>query len=227
MHHGNKSEILDCIVPRDLDKHRPVTTAAVLDGAVLVQMLRPGGAVTTGQYFTDVLAPYILSWFDRNNRIDIVWDVYSKTSLKSDIREQRGTGARRRVTLSTKVPGNWAAFLRVDLNKQELFVELAKSLKHMTFPQGKELFTTIRDGCVTSTAGINTNALAPCTQEEADTRLFLHVAAATLAGHRRVMVRSSDSDVVVLAIAAFVALEQRMDELWIFHLSISLNLANK
>lgn len=71
------------------------------------------------------------------------------------------------------------------------------------------------EDCATSPAGINTNALAPCTQEEADTRLFLHVSAATLAGHRRVVVRSSDSDVVVLAIAAFVALEQRIDELWI------------
>ena len=54
MHHGTKSEILDCIVPRDLDNHRPVTTAAVLDGAVLLQMLRPGSAVTIGHYFTDV-----------------------------------------------------------------------------------------------------------------------------------------------------------------------------
>ena len=135
MHHGTKSEILDCIVPKNLDNHRPVTTAAVLDGAVLVHMLRPGSAVTIGHYFTDVFAPYILYWFETNDRVDIVWDVYSKTSLKLGTREQRGTGARRRVTLSTKVPGNWAAFLRVDQNKEELFVELAKSLKIMTLPQ--------------------------------------------------------------------------------------------
>lgn len=135
MHHGNKSEILDCIVTRDLDNRRPLTTAAVLDGAVLVQMLRPGSAVTFGQYFTDVFAPYILSWFEINDRVDVVWDVYTKTSLKSGTREQRGTGARRRVTLTTKVPGNWSSFLRVDLNKQELFMELAKSLKLMVLPQ--------------------------------------------------------------------------------------------
>lgn len=135
MHHGTKSEILDCIVPKTLDNQRPATTAAVLDGPLLVQMLRPGGAVTIGQYFTEVFAPYILSWFKTNERVDIVWDVYSRTSLKSGTREQRGTGARRRVTLSTKVPGNWAAFLRVDQNKQELFVELAKCLALMTLPQ--------------------------------------------------------------------------------------------
>lgn len=141
MHHGVKSEILDCIVPVDLSNCRPVTTAAVLDGAVLVQMLRPRNVLTIGDYFKDVFVPYILSWFETNDRVDIVWDVYSKTSLKAGTREQRGSGTRRRVTLSTKVPGNWASFLRVDLNKQELFIEFAKNLELTTFPQvRREIF---------------------------------------------------------------------------------------
>ena len=72
-----------------------MTTAAVLGGAVLIQMLRPGSAVTIRDYYTDVFAPYILSWFERNNRVDIIWDVYSKTSLKSGAGEQRGSGAQR------------------------------------------------------------------------------------------------------------------------------------
>ena len=86
LHHGNKSEILDCIVPADLDNQRPVTTPAVLDGAVLIQMLRPGSAVTIRDYYTDVFAPYNLSWFERNNWVDIAWDIYSKASLKSGVR---------------------------------------------------------------------------------------------------------------------------------------------
>ena len=36
LHHGNKSEILDCIVPADLDNQRPVTTNELLDCAVLI-----------------------------------------------------------------------------------------------------------------------------------------------------------------------------------------------
>ena len=133
------------------------------------------------------LCPYILSWFEGNDRIDIVWDVYSKTSLKSGTRKQRGSGARRRATFSTKVPGNWAAFLRVDLNKQELFVEIAKNLKLITVPQGKQLFTTVLGDCASSPSGVDVNALTPCTHEEADTRIFLHVTAAASNGHRRVM----------------------------------------
>ena len=137
LHLGNKSDILDCIVPADLDNQRQVTTDAMLDGAVLVIILRPGSAVTIRDYFTDVFVPYILSWFERNNRADMVLDVYSTTSLKLGTREQRGSGARRRVTFSTKIPSNWAAFLRADSNKQELFVELAKNLKKHNVSTGQ------------------------------------------------------------------------------------------
>lgn len=135
LHHGTKSEILDCILPADLDNRKAETTAAVLDGAVLVRMLRPTNSVTIADYIANVFQPYVPSWFEGNNRIDIVFDVYSKTSLKSGIREQRGSGARRRVTASTKIPGNWAAFLLVDLNKQELFLEIANSFKTLILPQ--------------------------------------------------------------------------------------------
>lgn len=71
------------------------------------------------------------------------------------------------------------------------------------------------EDCVSSPAGIDTDALAPCTHEEANTWIFLHVAAATVAGHHQVIVRSSDSYVVVLAIATFVDLGQKIDKFWI------------
>ena len=215
MYHGSKSESLDCIVPTNFDNNRPVTTAAVLDGAVLIQMLRPRSARTIGDYFTEEFVPYILSWFEGNDRIDIVWNVYSKTSFKSGTRKQRGSGAWRWVTFSTKVPGNWAAFLRVDLNKQKLFVEIAKNLKLITVPQGKQLFTTVLGDCASSPSGVDVGALTPCTHEEADTQIFLHVAAAASDGHRRVMIRTTDSNVVVLGVSTCVALGQKVDELWI------------
>lgn len=45
--------------------------------------------------------------------------------------------------------------------------------------------------------------------------MFLHVATATFAGHCRVIIRASDSDVVVLGVSTFVTLVQRIDELWL------------
>jgi len=43
----------------------------------------------------------------------------------------------------------------------------------------------------------------------------LHVAAASTAGHRKIIIRTCDSDVVVLAVSAFLSLEDNLDELWI------------
>ena len=42
--------------------------------------------------------------------------------------------------------------------------------------------------------------LAPCLQEEADTRLLLHVADAVQKGCKKVTIRTVDKDVVVLAV---------------------------
>ena len=191
-----------------------MTTNAVLYSAVLIQLLCPGSSVTIRDYATDVFVPYILSWFERNNQVDIVWDVYSKTNLKSGTREQRGNGARRWIPFSTKIPSNWAAFLRVDLNKQEFFVELAKNFKNIMLQQDKQLFTTILGDSASSLPDADVGAIAPCTQEESDTRRVLHVATTTVACYRRVMVRTSDSD-VVLVVSTFVALGQQIDERWI------------
>ena len=43
--------------------------------------------------------------------------------------------------------------------------------------------------------------LAPCTHEEADTRLMVHILDAASRGHGRIRIRSNDTDVVVLAIS--------------------------
>jgi hypothetical protein len=55
--------------------------------------------------------------------------------------------------------------------------------------------------------------LQPCTHEEADTRLMIHTLDADCCGHRKIKIRSNDTDVVVLAISVVNAL--RADELWI------------
>ena len=54
------------------------------------------------------------------------------------------------------------------------------------------------EDCSSLPAGMDIDALASCTHDEADTRVFLHVAACTIAGQLRVIARNSDSDVVVL-----------------------------
>jgi hypothetical protein len=57
------------------------------------------------------------------------------------------------------------------------------------------------------------SGISPCTREETDTRIFIHVADAVKRYHRRVMIRTVDSDILVLSIAAAQYLE--IDQLWV------------
>ena len=58
-----------------------------------------------------------------------------------------------------------------------------------------------------------TEGLAACNHEEADTRIFFHVKHASARGLKKVWIRTVDTDVVVLAIACAKQLE--LQELWI------------
>ena len=57
------------------------------------------------------------------------------------------------------------------------------------------------------------NRLSPYSHEEADTRMMAHVADAVEKGHKSVMIRTTDTDVIVLAVAAVVSLD--LNELWV------------
>ena len=60
------------------------------------------------------------------------------------------------------------------------------------------------DGVVSCGDGQNTDGLQqPCSQEEADTRMLLHVKDAMNCGFKSVMVRTVGTDVAVLAVAHF------------------------
>ena len=45
-----------------------------------------------------------------------------------------------------------------------------------------------------------TASLSPCTHEEADTRMFLHAADAVQQGDRKILLRTVDTDVLLLAV---------------------------
>lgn len=121
---------------------------------------------------------------------------------------------RTRVSLTTKIPAGWENFLRHDDNKTELFRLLALSIEKLQC-NGVTLCSTLGDSVILSPKLENLlEGLAPCNHEEADTRLFVHVANAVKHGHRRVMVRTCDTDVVVIAVSCFHRLPS-VEELWV------------
>ena len=55
--------------------------------------------------------------------------------------------------------------------------------------------------------------LAPCNHEEADSRMLLHISHAATQGHHKILIRTIDTDVIVLA-ASMVHGLQSGDKLW-------------
>eukprot|EP00745_Piridium_sociabile_P014857 TRINITY_DN21914_c0_g2_i3.p1 TRINITY_DN21914_c0_g2~~TRINITY_DN21914_c0_g2_i3.p1 ORF type:complete len:617 (-),score=120.53 TRINITY_DN21914_c0_g2_i3:145-1995(-) len=182
----------------------PEVDTFIIDGAAAIHMIRPGAAKTY------VFLPYVQKQLQQvSYRLDIVWDVYIPDSLKNSTRESRGKGRRRRVGSETTIPTNWSSFLRVDANKTELFNFLAYQV--VTIESGKQIVTT-RGPNVLTNHPIDICGLTPCNHEEADTKMIVHLTHAARY-HKKVLLRTVDTDVVALAVAAVHSLE--MEELWV------------
>ena len=208
---GTKSDILSCVENcAQSQTSAPEIEVTILDGAAVVHMLMPGISKTFDEYAQNVFLPYIQSHLHRSSRVDIVWDVYVKNSLKSQTRSKRGKGIRRRVQGSQCIPSNWQSFLRVEGNKTELFAFLARHVVHIM--TDKQVVTT--DGPnVLCMPPQDTSNLSPCNHEEADSRMMLHIADAVNKGFQKVLLRTVDSDVVVLAVGIVAKLT--IQELWV------------
>ena len=66
---------------------------------------------------------------------------------------------------------------------------------------GKTVITTHGSNVLCNPFRDDTNILAPCTHEEADTRIMVHLADAVKEGHKDILIRTVDTDVVALAIS--------------------------
>ena len=76
----------------------------------------------------------------------------------------------------------------------------------------KQVLSTIQSDIV-CTQSRNVSRLTPCTHEEADTRIILHLEDAVTEGFNKISIRTVDTDVVVLAVAA--AQRHGNTEIWI------------
>ena len=153
-------------------------------------------AETFEEYAHQVFIPYISRQLQNVSRLDLVWDRYVAGSLKATARAKCGKGIRQGVISSARILKNWQIFLRVDLNKQELFSFLSKTLTESVEHQ-KELVVTDRMQVLCMPAQQDTHLLAPCKHEEADSCMMLHVQHAAQHGHHQILVRTVDTDVVV------------------------------
>ncbi len=204
-----KSDLLPCLEVSTSDC--PEVDMKILDGAVVVNMLPPGKCRTFQEYATEVFQPYIVQQSQAVKRVDIVWDCYMPNSLKKCTRESRGAGTRQRVSPNTVIPANWKSFLRSDENKAALFVLLSRTIGDLTI-EGVQVVSTLNNDVISSTP-VDRSGIAPCNHEEADTRMILHSADGQKSGLSRIMIRTVDTDVLVLAIANVQKIG--IEELWL------------
>ncbi|KAG7486210.1 hypothetical protein JOB18_027320 [Solea senegalensis] len=92
-----------------------------------------------------------------------------------------------------------------------MFQYISDELQRTTAGSRYHLLTT-KANFVLSNRPDELEALSPCQQEEADTRMMLHLRHAAEQGHTKAYLRTVDSDVVVLAINLFQELV--LSELW-------------
>ena len=69
------------------------------------------------------------------------------------------------------------------------------------------------DNTVLFNREIDISHVSPCSHEEADTRVFLHLRDISLHGYRKAMIRTVDIEVLLIAIALFSCLG--LEQLWL------------
>ena len=77
---------------------------------------------------------------------------------------------------TTLLPKKWKHFLHVNENKTELFKFLAQQLVQLPIGEGNVIYATNGADVLCTMKDADVRNLAPCSHEEADTRLFLHAA---------------------------------------------------
>ena len=224
---GTKSQILGCLPSMPGYGHDPTPKQAsvvILDMAAVIHMVRPTRAkgVYIGEYTSTHMLPFMESQKTaRTTRMDAVWDCYHKHSLKNQTRTKRQAGGGiQRTRVSTKIPlprgKDWQQFLSINQNKDDLFKYLSTELISAT--------ASTTACCVISTSGQNAllnqpldlSCLSPTDHEEADSRMMLHLQHAIMAGHKVAVVRTVDSDVVVLSIQHYPTFQNLgLIDLWI------------
>ena len=94
---GCKSDLLNCLqklYPSQDDA--PGVDVLILDGAAIVNMLKPTECQTFQNYVSNIFIKYLEKQLCRVRRIDIVWDVYKPDSIKCTTCIKQGNGIRKR-----------------------------------------------------------------------------------------------------------------------------------
>ncbi|CAG9768430.1 unnamed protein product [Ceutorhynchus assimilis] len=175
---GNKADLARILEKLSNQTQIPSQTDAVIfDGAAVVHFLKPHENVKNiYEYCTQQLKPHILTIAQHlgAKRVDIVWDLYSKLSLKSSTRERRGLRGRQKdLPRKGLIPKKWEEYLKNPQNKEELFEYLAITLLEVIHEV--QLVTNVKAVIQVNCEQTNPSNRSCKNMEEADGRIILHI----------------------------------------------------
>ncbi|KAK1893845.1 Pantothenate kinase [Dissostichus eleginoides] len=101
---GKKSDLLSCLK----DVHSaysdgPKVTCTIVDGAAIIQMLKPTSVKTFNEYTQEIFIPYLNRKLGHVTRLDLVWDRYLESCYKSKVWGRGAETCGRRCTHSQKL----------------------------------------------------------------------------------------------------------------------------
>lgn len=176
----------------------------IYDGNALLQAM-------TGLPDTfEELAEKVFSLLPKTERVDFVTDTYKDVSIKGAERERRGVREQFLIKgPKTKVPRDWKAFMGNNENKKQLVKLLLTEWSKDKYAQkikGRRIMFACEEECmcICSLDGVTVTSSAVeklfTSQEEADTRIILHLehAAREATCDKKLIFRSPDTDVYVL-----------------------------
>ena len=114
---------------------------------------------------------------------------------------------------NTKLPRDWASFLKDLSNKLELFHFLSEKINGIRCPEDKCMYITQGENVLPSSP---LNVMEKCNHEEADTRILVHIKDAISKGAKNVLVRTVDTDVIVLLVGHFHELKSLQSSLLVW-----------
>ncbi|CAG9825679.1 unnamed protein product [Phaedon cochleariae] len=179
------------------------SSATIIDGMALIQKLH--GENRTFDELSDSILNQILNCGYHSQRIDIVFDTYRDKSIKSAERLSRGS--EEEISFKNIKSGHriikWRRLLQSNDSKNKLTTFLVESWQEENRRRkiaDRTLFATYSGKCIEITAsGSHDVEDLASSQEEADTRMMLHIKNAAME-YSNIICVSDDTDVLILAL---------------------------
>ena len=192
---------LEELLPDHLQNLQAVTgiDAMIYDGHAEIRALSVDGLQT----FEETAARFLDRLKKECKQVHIVFDKYLENSIKTGTREKRGqlssVAPAYHIQPKGEIPTNWSDVLLCGANKMNLADLYADYASCHIDPSVESIFVSGGSSNIIKEVDRN-GASTICEEdhEEADTRLVLHAKLAATKGAKRIVIKSPDTDVLML-----------------------------